>query len=76
MATMRAWLIPCDADGENGPRVRLGTLFTDSPLPAAEKPATSVCGSCRLCVDACPAGGTYTAAADGGSVVCSVHGGA
>lgn len=27
-------------------------------------------------VDACPAGGTYTAAADGGSVVCSVHGGA
>ena len=40
----------------HGPRVRLGTLFTDCPLPAAEQPAASVCGSCRLCVDACPAG--------------------
>ncbi|MPM14916.1 Epoxyqueuosine reductase [bioreactor metagenome] len=38
-----------------GPRVRLGTLFTDCPLAESAKTAASVCGSCELCVRACPA---------------------
>jgi epoxyqueuosine reductase len=41
-----------------GPRVRLGTLFTDCPLatPAVVKSPQSLCGDCTLCVKACPAG--------------------
>ena len=39
-----------------GPRVRLGTLFTDCPVEAAAEPAQSACGNCRACVNACPAG--------------------
>lgn len=39
-----------------GPRVRLGTLFTDCPLPVSEKTQDSMCKNCNLCVDACPAG--------------------
>ncbi len=38
-----------------GPRVRLGTLFTDCPLTETAASAQSLCGSCRICVDACPA---------------------
>lgn len=39
-----------------GPRVRLGTLFTDCPLAETNAPtASSPCAGCRLCVDACPA---------------------
>lgn len=38
-----------------GPRVRLGTLFTDCPLAQSFKTAVSKCGNCTLCVDACPA---------------------
>lgn len=41
-----------------GPRVRLGTLFTDCPLPAPdgrEMPMSDVCGGCDACVRACPA---------------------
>jgi len=38
-----------------GPRVRFATVYTDAPLPAGT-PAKNRCGSCRLCVDACPAG--------------------
>lgn len=38
-----------------GPRVRLGTLFTDCPLAESAKTAVSVCGDCNLCVNACPA---------------------
>ncbi|MCH5188774.1 MAG: epoxyqueuosine reductase [Oscillospiraceae bacterium] len=38
-----------------GPRVRLGTVFTDAPLPAGEFVYEDVCGSCRLCTDACGA---------------------
>lgn len=41
---------------ERGPRVRLGTLFTDCPLPAADLPVDFSCGDCDLCVKACPAG--------------------
>ena len=40
---------------EFGPRVRLGTVMTDCPLPCARHEVKSVCGSCRLCMDACPA---------------------
>lgn len=39
-----------------GPRVRLGTLFTDCLL---SEPGTAVspgCGACRACAEACPAG--------------------
>lgn len=39
-----------------GPAVRLATLFTDLELPAGEPVAESGCGTCRACVDACPAG--------------------
>jgi epoxyqueuosine reductase len=38
-----------------GPRVRLGTLFTDCPLSEGTKSAVSQCGGCNLCVNACPA---------------------
>ncbi len=39
-----------------GPRVRLGTLFTDCPLGETHMPAEPPCESCTLCVDACPSG--------------------
>ena len=39
-----------------GPRVRLATVFTDLTLPAGAPVESGRCGSCRLCVDACPAG--------------------
>jgi epoxyqueuosine reductase QueG len=38
-----------------GPRVRLGTLFTDCPLPAGNDIVPSGCGGCTACADACPA---------------------
>lgn len=38
-----------------GPRVRLATVFTDMPLPAAEPVSSGRCGKCRACVRACPA---------------------
>jgi len=37
-----------------GPRVRFATVYTDAPLPAGT-PEKVRCGSCRICVDACPA---------------------
>ncbi len=40
-----------------GPRVRLASILTDMPLePLASPIDESRCGSCSLCVDACPAG--------------------
>jgi len=39
-----------------GPRLRLATVFTDAELAAGEPVSESRCGSCRRCVDACPAG--------------------
>jgi epoxyqueuosine reductase QueG len=41
--------------GRYGPRVRFATVYTDAPLSPGE-PAKNRCGSCRVCVDACPAG--------------------
>lgn len=41
---------------EYGSLVRLGTVFTDCPLETGNGESTSPCGSCRICVDACPAG--------------------
>ncbi|MBR5559229.1 MAG: 4Fe-4S dicluster domain-containing protein [Oscillospiraceae bacterium] len=39
-----------------GPRVRLGTLFTDCPLPGLELiPCGNPCTGCNACVTACPA---------------------
>ena len=38
-----------------GPWVRLGTVFTDMPLPVAKPLERSFCGRCTRCVDACPA---------------------
>ncbi len=40
----------------HGPRVRLGTLFTDCPLTVAEHKPVTACMDCNLCVKACPAG--------------------
>ncbi|NLM76646.1 MAG: epoxyqueuosine reductase [Ruminococcaceae bacterium] len=39
-----------------GARVRLGSLFTDCPLPVRQVIPESVCAGCDLCVKACPAG--------------------
>ena len=42
---------------QHGPRVRLGTLLTDCPLPAAKyNLSASPCSRCHICVKACPAG--------------------
>ena len=41
---------------EFGPAVRLATVFTDLELPYGEPVVDSGCGTCRACVDACPAG--------------------
>ena len=38
-----------------GARVRLGTIFTDCPLPVKEITAESACNDCDICVKACPA---------------------
>ncbi len=40
----------------HGPRVRLATVFTDMSLDAGTPIRAGRCGSCRRCVDACPAG--------------------
>ena len=37
-----------------GPRVRLTTVLTELPLPAGKPITEGRCGSCHLCVDACP----------------------
>ncbi len=38
-----------------GPRVRLGTVFTDAPLQTVRLPQKSECGTCDLCAKACGA---------------------
>lgn len=37
-----------------GPKVRLATVFTDLDLPAGVPIDAGRCGTCRVCVDACP----------------------
>ncbi|MBE7024969.1 MAG: epoxyqueuosine reductase [Ruminococcaceae bacterium] len=41
--------------GQFGPRVRLGTVFTDAPIKTACFPQKSECGACDLCSRACGA---------------------
>lgn len=38
-----------------GPRVRLGTVFTNMPLPVNECEQEDKCGECSECAKACPA---------------------
>ena len=40
---------------EYGSLVRLGTVFTDCPFETSETEQIDMCGSCRICADACPA---------------------
>ncbi|MGN1097891.1 MAG: 4Fe-4S double cluster binding domain-containing protein [Clostridia bacterium] len=40
---------------EFGPRVRLGTVFTNAPLPAEEHEYKDLCGSCDICARNCEA---------------------
>lgn len=40
---------------EHGSWVRLGTVFTDMALPCGPPVQRHFCGSCRRCVEACPA---------------------
>ena len=40
---------------KHGPWVRLGTVFTDMPLPSGPVFDRSFCGTCDQCVVACPA---------------------
>jgi len=39
-----------------GPWVRLGTVFTDLELVCGPSATKSLCGTCMVCVDACPNG--------------------
>jgi len=39
----------------HGPRMRIGTMFTDTLLAADEPYKGNHCGRCEICVDACPA---------------------
>ena len=41
---------------KHGPRIRLGTLFTDAPLEPDALYRANHCGECRVCQDACPVG--------------------
>jgi epoxyqueuosine reductase len=40
---------------EAGPKVRLATVFTDLPLELGTPVTEGRCGSCRRCLDVCPA---------------------
>ncbi len=39
---------------EHGPRVRFVSILTDAPLKAADRQIEQRCGSCDICVKACP----------------------
>lgn len=41
---------------EYGPRIRLGTILTNMPVPTNETVHESLCGDCISCVNACPVG--------------------
>ena len=38
-----------------GPRIRLSSILTDSPLLATDNPVEQRCDTCRACVEICPA---------------------
>ena len=40
---------------EYGARVRLGTVFTDMPVPFREEKQKDECGDCDICMKKCPA---------------------
>ncbi len=44
---------------EWGSKVRLATVLTDAPLSPEKPRIENGCGSCRVCVDACPAGAIF-----------------
>ncbi len=46
---------------EYGCAIRIATLLTDAPLTPADPVEECRCGSCTLCVDACPAGALHGA---------------
>lgn len=39
---------------EYGSAIRLSSLLTDAPLPAAQPINQSLCGACSVCVESCP----------------------
>jgi epoxyqueuosine reductase QueG len=41
---------------KHGPWIRQGTVFTDLPLDCETPLKKSYCGTCKQCVEACPAG--------------------
>lgn len=45
----------CLVNNTYGPRLRLGTVLCDAPLPA-DKPAEVLCRECTACTQACPSG--------------------
>ncbi len=46
----------CILTPEFGPRVKVTSIITDCPLPAAEPMTEEMCTHCNLCVEACPIG--------------------
>jgi epoxyqueuosine reductase QueG len=42
-------------DEKLGPSVRLGTIFTNMKLSSSSPIRSGRCGSCRICVESCPA---------------------
>ncbi len=54
---------------EFGSRVRLATVLTDLLLPA-DGPGAEGCGSCRACVDLCPAGAIKESPAEFDHIKC------
>jgi len=50
------WIGKCDllVTRSFGTAVRVRTVLTDAPLPAAEPNLLSSCGDCRACIEACP----------------------
>lgn len=46
----------CLVTDQYGPRIRLVTILTNMPLISGEPVTQGLCGACRICIDACPAG--------------------
>lgn len=52
-----------------GSQVRLVTILTNMPL-ALDKPSKDSCGSCRMCIEICPAGAIKASPADFDHIGC------